>query len=113
MTFRGRVKTGANGSTVIFCDDIVRVNTNDLEQLRLHVVTTSGVEATAYGVHAIDAAMKLCPEALEGQRLRWHKHVWCIHNLVGHPVMQVLAFLGLYKAAFWVHDVTVPKPKVS
>jgi hypothetical protein len=33
-----------------------------------------------------------------------------IHNIIGHPVMQLLAFFGFYRAAFWVHDKTVPRP---
>lgn len=91
--------------------DIVRVNTTDIEHLRLYVYTRNGTMFTSHGIHAIEAAMILCPEALENRRMRWPRHMWSLHNLVGHPLMQILAFTGFYKAAFWVHDVTVPKPK--
>lgn len=36
---------------------------------------------------------------------------WLVHNLVGHPLMQFLALLKLYKAAMWVHESTVPRPE--
>jgi hypothetical protein len=47
---------------------------------------------------------------VEGKRLKWPKFVWCIHNLFAHPITQLLALCKLYKWAFWIHDVTVPKP---
>jgi hypothetical protein len=31
------------------------------------------------------------------------------HNLVGHPLMAILAVLGFSKAAEWVHQVTLPR----
>ncbi len=111
MTPLPRIRSGVNGHVVIFCDDIVRVDVTDIEKLELHVVTGDGTRSTSYGIHALEAAMRLCPEALESRRMRWYKHTWSIHNLVGHPVMQVLSFFGFYKTAFWFHDVTVPTPK--
>ena len=33
---------------------------------------------------------------------------WAPHNLVGHPLMEVLEILGLTRASRWVHDVTLP-----
>lgn len=44
-------------------------------------------------------------------RIDWAKFMWAVHNLVGHPLMQILALFKFYDAAFWVHDVTVPKPR--
>jgi len=31
-----------------------------------------------------------------------------LHNLVGHPLMEILSLVGLQSAARWVHDVTLP-----
>jgi hypothetical protein len=34
---------------------------------------------------------------------------WPVHNLIGHPVMQICNWLGLKKAARAIHDGTLPK----
>jgi hypothetical protein len=39
------------------------------------------------------------------------RRAWLVHNLLGHPVMQLLALLRLYRWAFWAHDATVPQPR--
>ena len=36
---------------------------------------------------------------------RWR---WTLHNLVGHPLMEVLSQAGLHRWAERVHDLTVP-----
>ncbi len=102
---RDRVRAGVNGHVTVFADTISRVDSVDMEtELKLYLVTVDGTRLTASGIHAIEAAMLLCPAALENRRMRWARHMWSLHNLVGHPLMQLLA-------AFWVHDVTVPKPR--
>lgn len=68
---------------------------------------------TVSGADAINTVMKLCPSALEGQRLKWIRHKWAIHNLIGHPVMQLLSFVKLHKWAIQVHERTIPRPVVS
>jgi hypothetical protein len=67
------------------------------------VLMVSGAEAT-------DIIMRLCPSFLEGKPVKYVKRAWMIHNLVGHPLMQVLSFLGMKELAFKVHDVTIPIP---
>ena len=62
------------------------------------------------GIDALELALRIKPSVLENRRLRWPKHMWLVHNVLGHPLMHVLALLRCYKAAFWVHDATVPKP---
>lgn len=62
------------------------------------------------GFDALDLVWRIKPGALEGKRLKFPKHSWAFHNLVAHPVMQLIAFFGFTKAAMWVHDKTVPKP---
>ena len=59
---------------------------------------------------AFEAVLLLKPGALEGRRFRWVRHVWAFHNLVAHPVMQILVWLGFRRAGLWIHDVTVPRP---
>lgn len=66
---------------------------------------------TFTGLDAIEFVMLVKPSAWEGRRLKWRKNVWIVHNLIGHPLMQILALIGLHKLAFFVHDSTVPKPK--
>lgn len=33
---------------------------------------------------------------------------WAVHNLVGHPLMQIFSWLGMKDLAAKVHDATVP-----
>jgi hypothetical protein len=33
---------------------------------------------------------------------------WTAHNLVGHPVSEILFQFGMVRAADWIHDWTVP-----
>jgi hypothetical protein len=55
--------------------------------------------------------MRLCPSYLEGKQLKYVKHAWSIHNLLGHPLMQLLAWVKLTKWGMKVHDITIPAPK--
>lgn len=60
----------------------------------------------------LEILWKLHPQSLEGQHfVRWHRHAWSIHNIIGHPLMQILSWFGYYELAIRVHDKTVPKPK--
>lgn len=96
---------------IINLDDISSIDLSDLEtKCEVRVITKTGLSIIATELNAIELVMQTRPSALEGRRLRWAKHVWYIHNLIGHPLMQFLAMLKLYKWAFWIHDVTVPKP---
>ncbi|MBP7134163.1 hypothetical protein KBA73_03015 [Patescibacteria group bacterium] len=73
--------------------------------ITIHEATQSSV---ASGTYAIETLLLLKPSALEGTRVRWIRHAWVFHNLVGHPLMQVLAWLRLPSLAVRVHDATVP-----
>ncbi|HTM68900.1 MAG TPA: hypothetical protein VL426_06410 [Candidatus Binatia bacterium] len=88
------------------------VDLSELDALRVTLRHDDGV-AVAEGIQAIEALMLLKPSALEGRRLRWAKNAWAVHNLIGHPLMQLLAFLRLHRLAMRVHDGTVPRPKES
>jgi hypothetical protein len=37
------------------------------------------------------------------------RFAWTLHNMVGHPLAEVLGLLGLRRAATWAHDRTLPK----
>ena len=37
-----------------------------------------------------------------------HRFRWTIHNIVAHPVSEVLFQFGLSRAGDWVHDATIP-----
>jgi len=63
------------------------------------------------GFDAIRVLWELSPTSLEGKHFYWAKNSWWFHNLVGHPVMQLLAFVGLTSLALKIHDKTVPYPK--
>ena len=96
---------------LISIDDVSSIDYSNIEtEYKITIVTKQGVIAVASELNAIECLMQIRPSALEGKRLKWAKRVWYIHNLIGHPLMQVLAMFGCYKVAFWVHDVTVPKP---
>ncbi len=98
------------GEQVVALDTISRIDFSNIEDLRLRVDFKSGSAIDVIGIQVIDILMVVKPSALESRRMRWYRHIWSFHNLVGHPVMQVLAFFKYYKAAIWVHDVTVPRP---
>lgn len=98
------------GDALIAEDAVRDVDLSALEQLRI-VIRHDGGAAVAEGIQAIEALMHLKPSAMEGRRLRWARHAWAFHNLVGHPVMQLLAFVGLRRLAIAAHDGTVPRPK--
>ena len=36
---------------------------------------------------------------------------YSFHNIVGHPLMEVLYVLGFHAAGSWVHDATLPRKK--
>jgi hypothetical protein len=85
------------------------VDFSEIERLKIVVHHDGGADTVA-GIQAIEALMLLKPSALESRRLRWKKGAWMLHNLVGHPLMQVLALFRRYRWAMKIHDVTVPRP---
>ena len=99
-------------STVINVDNIAYIDTINLESLKIRLVHKDGAISIASSIKAIEILMLLKPSALEGRKLKWKRHMWAFHNLVGHPVMQLLALAGFRELAIKVHDMTVPKPNV-
>ena len=95
------------GNEIIPLSRIDKVDISSVEEEHV-TIHHNGKASEAWGFDALEAVMTVKPSALEGRRLKWHKHAWAVHNLVGHPLMQLLAFAHFYKAAMRVHDLTTP-----
>ena len=76
----------------------------------IRVYTGDLIGELVEGPQAFDVVFRLCPEALEGERAKYMRHAWAIHNLFGHPLMQILSWLGCTKLGLKIHDKTVPCP---
>lgn len=37
--------------------------------------------------------------------------LWSFHNLIAHPLSEILYLIGLRKASNWLHDWSVPNHK--
>ena len=94
---------------IISPEDVTFIDTSDLENLKVTVCHRDR-ETVVEGIQAIEVVMVYKPSALENRRLRWVKRAWAVHNLVGHPMMQVFAWMGMYRTAMKIHDATVPVP---
>jgi len=91
-------------------NQIKSIDISDITQEKITVYYDDKIEIV-YGFHAIEIIWQIKPLAFEGNNgIKWNKHAWSIHNFIGHPLMQILAYLKLYKHAIMVHDKTVPKP---
>ncbi len=33
---------------------------------------------------------------------------WAVHNLIAHPVSEILYWVSLHKFSKWIHDETIP-----
>ena len=106
------------GQTYILTDDgvmhieaIRAIDLTNIENGSALVTGIHGHKVTVTGIAALELIWMLKPSALEGKRLTWQKNSWIVHNLIAHPFMQILSWIGLYKWAMWIHDTTVPKPK--
>lgn len=108
---RSRACTIQADNAVISSEDVSCIDISRIESQQV-VVYVKNVRRpfTVTGFSALELVWSLKPGALEGRRLKWAKYAWVVHNMIAHPVMQLLAFVGLYDRAMWLHDVTVPKP---
>lgn len=102
----------ANGR-VFALDKIVSVDFSEIQDLHVVLTLSNSDTVDINGIEALELAMQIKPSILEGKRMKYAKCAWFIHNVFGHPLMQILAMFGLYKLAFLVHDKTVPKPKAK
>lgn len=97
------------GQVIVPVTAVERLDLRDLEHGIVYLTAYDETHVLR-DFDAFEAVMLLHPTALEGRRLRWPKHAWAFHNLVAHPLMQVLVWLGFRRAGIWLHDVTVPQP---
>jgi hypothetical protein len=98
------------GARLVAVDAITSVDCARIEALEVAVHHRDGVDV-ASGPDAIDVVMALRPSALEGRRLRFARHAWALHNLVGHPLLQILVWVGARRLGLAVHDATVPRAR--
>lgn len=97
------------GNDIIPIRDIERIDIARLEQ-GVVAVLYKGRMLEAQDFDAFEILMLLHPAAIEGRRLRWAKNAWAFHNLVAHPLMQLMVWLGFKRQAIRLHDATVPRP---
>lgn len=99
------------GNMLYSTETVCRIDCSEIENLivKLHLISGSVVEIK--GLDAIEIAMSAKPSVIEGKRFAFRKGAWIIHNIFGHPVMQLFALFHLYKIAIWIHEITIPKPR--
>lgn len=107
-----RERFAALDGCVVLLEDIEHIDYSRLVESEMLFVWTkdSAQPRTVTGFLARELMWRLAPAALEGRVKGWHKHSWAVHNLFAHPLMQLLAFVGLGKLGVKLHDATVPKP---
>jgi hypothetical protein len=100
-----------NNRTLVPINRIINVDLSELVSETVIVTLDDGSIEHVIGFFALELIWLLKPSLLEGNTdVKWSKHMWWFHNIFAHPIMQVLAWLRLYKQAIWLHDITVPKP---
>lgn len=99
------------GEEIIRIDLVESINIESIDQGKVIITHSGGKESIAMGFDAIEAVMLLKPSALEGRRLRWQRNAWAFHNMIAHPLMQIMVWLGFKKQAIKLHDITTPQPR--
>lgn len=92
---------------------ITGIDCTRLEQFEISVQLGSGEVVVLRDQPALDLVMAVQPSAVEGKRFRFARHAWAFHNLIAHPGLQILAWLGFPKLGFKLHDRTVPRPRAG
>ena len=113
-TLRNTMATGfvrVGTDLVVSMGEIKALECEELERLKVTVILHGRLPIELYDQQALDLVMAVLPSALEGRRLRWARGAWAFHNLVAHPVLQVLAALGYTRLGLRIHDMTVPRPR--
>ena len=105
------------GTELYPVDAVRQVDLSELEEkgtIAIHFVAVRGSGTDAWtqvltGIEAIEALETLYPAALEGNRgVRWLRRSWTRHNLLGHPLMEILSRLGFPHLGLRIHDATIP-----
>ena len=94
-------------------EDIREIDLSKLESSGIVLVHTfgDGTSTELGGAEAIDLVMRVAPSFFEGRRFRWVRSGWALHNLLGHPLLQLLAWAGQTRAGLRLHDATIPRPR--
>lgn len=100
------------GNTLINEGHIESIDSSRLEAFIVSLQLRSGVVLELHGQPALDLVMQVNPALLEGKRMRFARGAWAFHNLVAHPLLQVLSWFGCTKLGFRIHDMTIPKPRM-
>lgn len=98
------------GNNIINLEMVASIDCSEIEKLILKINFFSGNTEIIEGLDAIELLMLVKPSMIEGKRLKFPKHMWVIHNLIAHPIMQILCLIGFKKQGIWVHEVTIPRP---
>lgn len=99
------------GSRLINEDEISTIHINHLvDDDFIQVKFRDGRMEVIEGMDAFHLINELAPEALEGRKAKYVRHAWAVHNLLGHPLMQICSWLGLPKLGIKIHDMTTPFP---
>jgi len=99
------------GQSLIPLSLVEEVGLEEVEADVVRIRWGGGQIAYARGFDAVEAVMLTRASALEGRRLRWRKGAWALHNVLAHPLMQILAWLGFTRLAIRLHDATTPTPR--
>lgn len=92
-------------------DTISTIDCRDLiSKRRIYLHKKNGIIDMVDGPEAFSLVMKVCPAFLEGKRAKYLRHAWAIHNLIGHPLMQICSWLRLPALVLKIHDATIPNP---
>lgn len=96
---------------VVNTDKIDHIDAYGLVQFgSVYVYYRDGGMESVNGPEAFNLVIRLCPPALEGKRAKYVRHAWAIHNLIGHPLMQIFSWLGFPRLGIKIHDITTPLP---
>lgn len=94
--------------------NIATIDVIDCSLLESQLVVKVYINGEAHVVAnqaAVDLVIQINPSILEGLNLKFIRHRWALHNLIGHPLLQILSWAGKVKLGFWIHDNTVPRPR--
>jgi hypothetical protein len=64
----------------------------------------------AEGAEATTLIMSVCPSFLEGKEAKYTRYAWSVHNIIGHPLMQICSWFHMTELGIRIHDATVPTP---
>lgn len=102
----------STSNDILNADRITYVDcANYFETDTIIVWFVSGGKREVSGLDALNVIMKVCPSWYEGHRGKYARWSFAIHNLIAHPVLQILHWMGLSKLGVRLHDWLIPSTK--